>query len=66
MAPTGTGMTYSINGTDYTNTTGIFTLVPAGTYTVTAKNLDGCISVGTIVTIDVQPASPNTSAIYHN
>jgi hypothetical protein len=44
LAPTGVGMTYSINGTDYTNTTGIFTMVPAGTYTVTAKNSDGCIS----------------------
>jgi hypothetical protein len=43
-APTGTGMTYSINGSTYTNTTGKFTLVPAGTYTVTAKNSDGCIS----------------------
>jgi hypothetical protein len=45
MAPKGTGMTYSINGSTYTNTTGIFTLVTAGTYTVTAKNSDGCISL---------------------
>jgi hypothetical protein len=37
-------MTYSIDGSTYTNTTGIFTLLPAGTYTVTAKNADGCIS----------------------
>jgi hypothetical protein len=44
LAPTGVGMTYSINGTDYTNTTGVFTMVPTGTYTVTAKNSDGCIS----------------------
>jgi PKD repeat protein len=44
LAPVGAGMTYSINGTDYTNTTGIFTMVPMGTYTVTAKNSDGCIS----------------------
>jgi hypothetical protein len=43
-APTGIGMTYSIDGLTYTNTTGIFTLVPAGTYTVTAKSSDGCIS----------------------
>ncbi len=51
-APTGTGMTYSIDGSTYTNTTGIFTLVPAGTYTVTEKNSDGCISSGTSVTIN--------------
>ena len=44
LAPTGVGMTYSINGTDYTNTTGVFTMVSTGTYTVTAKNSDGCIS----------------------
>ena len=44
LGPVGVGMTYSINGTDYTNTTGIFTMVPAGTYTVTAKNSDGCIT----------------------
>jgi hypothetical protein len=37
-------MTYSIDGSTYTNTTGIFTLLPAGTYIVTAKNADGCIS----------------------
>jgi hypothetical protein len=43
-APTGPGMTYSIDGTDYSNTTGVFTLVPAGTFTVTARNADGCIS----------------------
>ena len=43
-APTGAGMTYSIDGTNYTNTSGIFANVPMGTYTVTAKNADGCIS----------------------
>ena len=29
-APTGAGLTYSIDGTTYTNTTGIFTLVAPG------------------------------------
>ena len=43
-SPKGIGMTYSIDGSTYTNTTGIFTLLPPGTYTVTAKNADGCIS----------------------
>jgi len=50
-APTGSGMTYSIDGSTYTNTTGIFTMVPAGTYNVTAKNSSGCISSGTSVTL---------------
>ncbi|HCT30888.1 MAG TPA: hypothetical protein DIW31_09175, partial [Bacteroidales bacterium] len=46
-APTGAGMTYSIDGSTYTNTTGIFTSVPVGTYTVTAKSTEGCISPAT-------------------
>ena len=46
-APTGTGMTYSINGSTYTNTTGIFTAVATGTYNVTARNASGCTSAGT-------------------
>ena len=53
--PTGTGTTYSIDGSTYTNTNGIFTLVPPGTYLVTAKNADGCISSGTTVLINAQP-----------
>ena len=36
-APTGAGMTFSIDGMTYTNTTGIFTLVTPGTYTVTCE-----------------------------
>ncbi|MBW8333580.1 MAG: metallophosphoesterase, partial [Prolixibacteraceae bacterium] len=50
--PTGTGMKYSINGTDYSNTNGIFTGVVPGSYTVTAKNLAGCVSPGTSVIIN--------------
>ena len=54
-APAGAGMTYSIDGTTYANTTGLFTSVPAGTYTVTAKSQAGCISQGTSVTITANP-----------
>jgi hypothetical protein len=53
-------MTYSIDGTTYTNSNGIFTLVPAGTYAVTAKNAAGCVSSGTNVTINSQPLAPAT------
>jgi hypothetical protein len=49
--PTGAGITYSINGSTYTNTTGIFTLIASGTYNVTAKNASGCISSVTSITI---------------
>ena len=57
-APTGAGITYSIDGSTYTNTTGVFTNVPAGIYTVTVRNSNGCISPGTGVTINTQPATP--------
>ena len=57
-APIGVGMTYSINGSDYTNTSGIFTSLIAGNYNVTAKNLDGCVSASSVVTINAQPATP--------
>ncbi|HNP33946.1 MAG TPA: T9SS sorting signal type C domain-containing protein, partial [Flavobacterium sp.] len=57
-APTGSGMTYSINGSTYTNTTGVFTSVASGTYNVTAKNSAGCISSATSTTINSQPSTP--------
>ncbi|WP_284653330.1 T9SS sorting signal type C domain-containing protein [Flavobacterium terrisoli] len=56
-SPTGSGMTYSIDGSTYTNTTGVFTSVPTGTYNVTAKNA-GCISATTSTTINAQPVTP--------
>jgi len=57
-SPTGSGMTYSIDGSTYTNTSGVFNSVSPGTYTVTAGNSAGCISSGTIVTITTQPETP--------
>jgi gliding motility-associated-like protein len=53
----GTGITYSVDGTTYTNTSGVFTgLVPA-TYSVTVKNSDGCISTPRSLTVNPVPAS---------
>jgi len=43
-APSGTGMTYSIDGSTYTNTTGVFALLNPGTYNVSARDLSGCVS----------------------
>jgi hypothetical protein len=42
-APLGAGLSYSIDGVDYTNTTGIFNGVAPGTYNVTVQNAAGCI-----------------------
>ena len=54
--PTGVGMTYSIGGAYQASA--IFNAVVPGPYTVTAKSSDGCLSLGTNVTIDVQPTPP--------
>src|SRR5665648_73950 len=62
-SPVAAGMSYSINGSDYTNTTGIFSGVAPNTYTITAKNSNGCISSGKSVTINAQPAMSNAPVI---
>ena len=50
-APTGTGISYSINGVDYTNTTGVFNNVVAGIYNITAQSSAGCISAAVLDTL---------------
>ncbi len=57
-SPAESGMTYSIDGVTYTNTTGIFTSVSPGTYTITARNSGGCTSPGASGTINSQPETP--------
>lgn len=57
-SPTASGMTYSINGSTYTNTTGVFTSVATGTYNVTVKSAAGCISSVTSATVNAQPFTP--------
>lgn len=51
VSSTITGLTFSIDGLDYTNTTGQFTPVLEGVYNVTAKNATGCVSTKTSVTL---------------
>ena len=54
-----TGISYSIDGTNYTNTTGVFTgLVPAA-YSVTVKNAAGCISSALSITVNAAPPTPS-------
>jgi gliding motility-associated-like protein len=52
------GISYSINGTDFNNTTGTFANLSPGTYKVTVKNAYGCISETTTVTIKNQATDP--------
>lgn len=51
------GMTYSIDGTNYGPAT-IFAGLAAGTYPVSVKNAAGCESPATIVTINAAPEVP--------
>ncbi|MFV5697155.1 T9SS sorting signal type C domain-containing protein [Flavobacterium sp. ZT3R17] len=62
-APTGSGITYSIDGVNYTNTTGVFNSVGVGTYSVTAKNASGCISSVKSVTVNPQPSTPSAPIV---
>jgi hypothetical protein len=55
VSSTLTGLTFSIDGFTYTNTTGVFRSISSGTYSITAKNTDGCISRAATVTINAQP-----------
>ena len=66
-----TGITYTVTGTNpvvgaVSNATGIFAGLAPGAYDVTTTNSVGCTSLATSVTILAQPASPNTSVIFHN
>ncbi|MFN3753791.1 T9SS sorting signal type C domain-containing protein [Flavobacterium sp.] len=62
-SPSASGMTFSINGSTYTNTTGIFTTVAPGTYNVTARSAAGCTSPATSVTINSQPTTPSQPTV---
>jgi uncharacterized repeat protein (TIGR01451 family)/gliding motility-associated-like protein len=62
-SPIAVGNTYSINGVDYSNTTGVFTQVSAGTYTVTVKNVSGCISSGTLAVVNLNPLTPQKPVV---
>lgn len=51
-SPTGTGLTYSIDGINYTNTSGVFTSLAPNTYNVTVKNAVGCVSAITVANLN--------------
>jgi len=60
-APVGAGYTYSVDGTNYQSGT-VFSALATGTYNVTVKNSDGCISAATALTINAQPLTPAAPA----
>ncbi len=60
-APTGAGLEYSIDGTNFQTTT-TFT-VTAGTYNVTVMNADGCTSVTADIIINNAPDAPAVATV---
>jgi hypothetical protein len=55
-APTGTGLTYSINNAAYQSGVS-FGGLSSGNYSVRVKNAAGCISVATVTIINTQPST---------
>ncbi|KAI9549354.1 hypothetical protein GHT06_003720 [Daphnia sinensis] len=53
---------YSINGVDF-QSSNVFTNVVPGTYLVTVKNNEGCISSAVTAVIDAQPTTPSIPTI---
>ncbi|MCW4468072.1 gliding motility-associated C-terminal domain-containing protein [Flavobacterium sp. MFBS3-15] len=54
----GTDITYSIDGLNFQTGTSFTGLIPGNTYTVTAKNLQGCTTVSSPTTLNILPAGP--------
>ncbi len=63
-APTGTGLNYSINSTTYQSGTS-FAGLASGSYSVTVKNANGCVSTAIVAVINAQPTPCNNAGIYH-
>ncbi len=58
-----TGLSFSSNGTTYTNTTGVFTGVASGSYNITARNSSGCTSDVAVATVNAQPSTPTAPTV---
>ncbi len=64
-APTGTGLTYSINNVTYQS--GIsFAGIPSGSCIVTVKNAAGCVSTATLAVINATPTICNVAGIFNS
>jgi hypothetical protein len=63
-APIGSGLTYSINNSNYQSGT-LFASVTPGSYNVTVKNSGGCTSPATLAVVSPQPTTCNGAGIFH-
>ena len=53
------GLTFSIDGSNYTNTTGVFSGLASGTYNVTARNSSGSVSSSTTAVVNSAIVAPS-------
>lgn len=60
-APTGVGLTYSIDGVNFQGTT-IFSGLTPGNYTLTVRNADGCTAQSAL-TVNAAPATPAAPSV---
>ena len=58
----GTGFTYSLNGSAF-QVSGTFTGLAAGTFTVTAKNSNGCLGTATVTLTAIDPCAGVTVVV---
>ena len=66
LSPTA-GLSFSIDGVDYSNTNGIYRGVSTGTYSVTSKTSGGTVSAAALAVVNAQPViSVKPSAIVGN
>ena len=64
VSPVVSGLTYSIDGTNFTTYSSAYKIAAGGTYSIYAKNTDGCISASTKGTVNAAlavPAAPTVS-----
>jgi hypothetical protein len=57
------GLTFSLDGGTYSAYPAGGYLVTAGTHTITAQNIDNCISAVTNITVNAQPTTPTATAL---
>ncbi|MES2747767.1 MAG: T9SS type A sorting domain-containing protein [Bacteroidota bacterium] len=62
-APTGSGLTYSVNNGTYQSSPSFSGLTPNANYNVTVKNSNGCVSAITVATVNTVPATPAAPTI---
>ncbi|WP_264564010.1 polysaccharide lyase family 8 super-sandwich domain-containing protein [Flavobacterium sp. N3904] len=58
-----TDLSFSLNGTTFTNTTGLFENLSQGNYSIYAKNTNGCISIPATATINPPPTGKMTKSV---